>query len=127
MATMPQPANRQPEAAWLKRKILMNSDRARQLVEIIGLSREMLAKARDHDWARVAELEVARKALVMRCFQQPTAEQDVPEVAAAIKEILRLNQDVSEIGRQYREELAGEIQTRKIGRAAAAAYLRCAP
>jgi len=105
----------------------MISDRIRQLVEIIGLSKEMLAKARDHDWERVTELEVARKALVVSCFQQPTAEQDVPEVAAAIQEILRLNQDVSEIGRQYQEELVGEIHTNKIGRAAKAAYRNCAP
>ena len=106
---------------------MMNSDRTRQLVEIIGLSKEMLAKARDHDWQRVTELEVARKALVVSCFQLPTAEQDAPEVAAAIKEILRLNQDVSEIGRQYKEELVGEIRTNNIGRAAKAAYQNCAP
>ena len=106
---------------------MMNSDRTRQLVEIIGLSKEMLAKARDHDWQRVTELEVARKALVVSCFQQPAVDQDVPEVAAAIKEILRLNQDVSEIGRQYKEELVGEIRTNNIGRAAKAAYQNCAP
>ncbi len=102
------------------------SDRIRQLVEIIGLSKEMLAKARDHDWERVTELEVARKALVVSCFQQPTTGQDVPEVAAAIQEILRLNQDVSEIGRQYQEELVGEIHTNNVGRAARAAYQNCA-
>jgi len=106
----------------------MHSDRTRQLVEIIGLSKEMLASARDHDWQRVTELEVARKALVVSCFQLPTAAgQDAPEVAAAIKEILRLNQDVSEIGRQYKEELVGEIRTNNIGRAAKAAYQNCAP
>jgi len=107
---------------------MMNSDRTRQLVEIIGLSKEMLANARDHDWQRVTELEVARKALVVSCFQLPTATgQDAPEVAAAIKEILRLNQDVSEIGRRYKEELVGEIRTNNIGRAAKAAYQNCAP
>jgi len=105
----------------------MDTDRTRQLVEIISLSKEMLAKARDHDWERVTELEVARKALVVSCFQRPTVEQDAPEVAAAIKEILRLNQDVSEIGRQYQEELVGEIHTGNIGRAARAAYQNCAP
>ena len=106
----------------------MHSDRTRQLVEIIGLSKEMLANARDHDWQRVTELEVARKALVVSCFQLPTATgQDAPEVAAAIKEILRLNQDVSEIGRRYKEELVGEIRTSNIGRVAKAAYQNCAP
>lgn len=105
----------------------MDTDRIRQLVEIIGLSKEMLVKARDHDWERVAELEVTRKALVVSCFQRPTAEQDAPEVAAAIKEILRLNQEVSEKGRQYQEGLVGEIHTDNIGRAAKAAYRNCAP
>ena len=46
----------------------MNNDRTRQLAGIIGLSKDMLAKARDHEWERVAELEVARKTLVTRCF-----------------------------------------------------------
>jgi Flagellar protein FliT len=75
----------------------------------------------------VTELELARKALVVSCFQLPTEEQDAPEVAAAIKEILRLNQDVSEIGRQYKEELVDEIHTSNIGRAAKAAYQNCSP
>ncbi|GMQ88175.1 MAG: hypothetical protein BMS9Abin08_1402 [Gammaproteobacteria bacterium] len=105
----------------------MSSERTRQLVGIIDLSKDMLAKARDHEWQRVAELEVARKALVMRCFQLPTAEQDVSEVAAAIKEILRLNHDVSEIGRQHQDALVKEIHTSNIGRTASAAYLNCHP
>jgi len=104
----------------------MSSDRTRQLVEIIGLSKEMLAKARDHEWQRVAELEVARKTLVMRCFQQPTTGQDAPEVAAAIKEILSLNQQVTLLGRQYQEQIGSDIHASKVGRSAAAAYLGCA-
>jgi len=105
----------------------MESDRTRQLVEIIGLSKEMLASACTHDWERVAELEVTRKALVESCFRKPAVSQDVPEVTAAIKIILRLNQDISEAGRQYQETLVGEIHTSNVGRIASAAYQNCAP
>ena len=48
----------------------MNNDRTRQLTGIIGLSKDMLAKARDHEWERVVELEVVCKTLVISCFQQ---------------------------------------------------------
>jgi len=104
----------------------MNNDRTRQLAGIIGLSKDMLAKARDHEWERVAELEVARKTLVTRCFQQPASGQDAPEVAAAIKEILSLNQQVTQLGQKYQEQIGCDIHTSKVGRNASAAYLGCA-
>jgi hypothetical protein len=62
----------------------------------------------------------------MRCFQQPAQQQDTSEVAAAIQEILRLNQAITELGKRYQDQLGTEIHTNKLGRTASAAYLGCA-
>ena len=104
----------------------MDISRSQQLRDIIELSKDMLLKAQANEWERVAELEVARKTLVTRCFQQPASGQDAPEVAAAIKEILSLNQQVTQLGQKYQEQIGCDIRTSKVGRNASAAYLGCA-
>jgi len=105
---------------------MMDIERSQQLGDIIQLSKKMLSHARDNKWERVVELEVQRREIVLRCFQYATAEQDSPEVAAAIKEILSLNQEVAELGRESQAQLGSKIHTHNVGRAAAAAYLNCA-
>jgi len=103
----------------------MDINRSQQLRDIIELSKDMLSKAQAGQWELVAELETRRKTLVMRCFQQPTTGQDAPEVAAAIKEILSLNQQVALLGQQYQEQIGCDIHATKVGRNASAAYLGC--
>ncbi len=103
----------------------MNMRRSEQLQEISDLSRQMLERAQNMQWNRVAELEVRRRELVIRCFQSPTSAQDAPAVADAIREILRLNHVVTELGRDRRDRLSEEIHSHKVGRAATLAYLNC--
>jgi hypothetical protein len=102
---------------------MMEANRSQQLEQIVLLSREMLAKAADHEWARVAEVDARRRQMVMRFFQQPAQRQDVAGVAAAIKEILRLNQEITDLGRRYQDRLGTEIHSNRLGRTASAAYL----
>ena len=104
----------------------MESQRRQQLEQVTELSRRMLTHARQLEWTQVAELEVQRKELVMACFAKPTSEQDAPEVAAAIKQILELNQEIETLGRQCRDQLGGEIHIQNVGRTATAAYLGAA-
>lgn len=101
----------------------MDSVYREQLKEIVRLSREMLGRAGELEWDKVASLEVSRKRLVMECFREPTSEQDGAEVAAAIKEILNLNQQVTELGKQCQAQLGGEIHAHNRGRTATSAYL----
>lgn len=103
----------------------MDPHRSKQLQDIIQLSQQMLSQARDNEWERVTELEAKRREMVLVCFRQTTSDQDSPAVAAAIREILHLNQEVAELGRQYRDQLGSEIRTHNAGRTASAAYLSC--
>jgi len=104
----------------------MACNRSQQLEQILLLSKDMLAKAVDHEWGLVAEIEARRSELVMRCFQQPAQQQHAAEVAVAIREILRLNRQISDLGERYRDQLGNEIHSSKLGRTASAAYLGCA-
>lgn len=105
----------------------MDTNRSRQLRDIIELSREMLSKAQAGEWELVAGLETRRKTLVGDCFRQPASGQDAPEVAVAIREILSINQQVTRLGVQCRDRLGCELQAGRAGRSAAAAYRDCAP
>lgn len=100
--------------------------RSEQLQKIIALSREMLEKARALEWERVAELEVQRKQLVSSCFRHPAHEQEVPAVADGIRQILRINDEITTLGRECKTRLSGELHTQKLGRTASAAYRDCA-
>ena len=83
----------------------------------------MLETARRLEWDKVADLEARRKQLVMDCFREPSPKQEAAEVAAVIKEILNLNQQVAELGKQCQTALANEIHTHNRGQAATSAYL----
>jgi hypothetical protein len=104
----------------------MECKRSQQLEQVLLLSKDMLAKAGDHEWGLVAEIEARRRELVMRCFQQPGQQTDASEVAAVIKEILRLNRQITDLGKRYQDQLGTEIHSNKLGRTASAAYLGCA-
>lgn len=101
----------------------MEQLRTRQLVQIVDLSRQMLELAGALQWDQVTELEAQRKQLVLACFQNPASEQDAEEVGAAIREILQLNEQISELGRDCRAQLGGEIRNHKLRSNAATAYL----
>lgn len=101
----------------------MDSKRTQVLRDIIQISQAMLAMARDNEWERVVLLEGERRQMVRGCFDKPTRDQDAPEVAVAIREILSLNQEVAELGRRCKDQLGADIRAQNMGRSASAAYL----
>ncbi len=104
----------------------MDNERNKQLGKIIAVSRDMLVLAQKNEWERVAELDDQRRTLVMHCFRSPTPEQDASAVAALIREILSLNQQVTDLGKAYRQSLGDKLHTNRVGRTAQVAYLGCA-
>ena len=104
----------------------MDDERSKQLGKIITLSRDMLISAQENAWERVAELDSQRHALVMHCFRSPTPERDASAVTAAIREILLLNQQVTDLGKAHQQNLGDKLHTNRVGRTAQVAYLGCA-
>ncbi len=101
----------------------MDAKRGRELEELVLLSQAMLARAGEHQWEAVAELELRRRDLVLRFFEHAADEQDAAELAAGIKRILSLNERIGELVQQFQGQLGNEIHAQKAGRAATAAYL----
>lgn len=104
----------------------MDKRRKQQLGEIIALSQDMLELARDNAWERVAELEAQRRTLVMQCFHAPTEKQDSDIVAAVIREILSINQQLTDTGKAHQQYLGNQLRTNQVGRTAQQAYRGCA-
>ncbi len=104
----------------------MDNQRIQQFQQIIAYSRAMLALAQDNEWEQVAELDNQRRSLVMQCFKMATSDRDAPAVAAAIKEILLLNQQVADLGAQQQASVGGHIRTQQLGKTARQAYSHCA-
>ncbi len=105
----------------------MDAQRTQQLQDIVKLSREMLDQAQAGAWECVAALELRRREQVMACFSHPGAAHRTGEETAAIKTILRLNQEVTALSQSHRDTLGAEIQTQKKGVAAHTAYANCGP
>lgn len=104
----------------------MDLERLQQLRDIVLMSKEMLSHARQDDWPRVAELETVRREVVMQCFQQAARYEDAADVAPAIQEILRLNQEIMELGAMHQEAVGADMHRDRVGRTARAAYVGCA-
>ena len=99
-----------------------DTGRTQVLRDIIEVSEAMLVMARENEWERVALLEAERRVMVQGCFERATREQDAPEVAAAIREILRLNQEVANLAGTWKDQIGADIRTQNVGRAASAIY-----
>lgn len=100
----------------------MDTRRTQVLRDIIEVSEAMLVMARENEWERVALLEAERRVMVQGCFERTSREQDAPEVAVAIKEILRLNQEVADLAGSWKDQVGADIRTQNVGRTAAAIY-----
>ncbi len=105
----------------------MNDQRRADLGQIVDLSRQMLEHARCGGWERVAELEAQRREQVMNCFRDTAGGGHAAAETALIQLILRLNQELTELGRSHRDALGAELQQNKKGAAAHLAYATCAP
>ncbi len=104
----------------------MEVERTQLLASILQTSHEMLEHARDGHWHRVAELEAARRAQVEVFFANPVTADDGADVAAAIREVLRFNEQVTRLGMQARDRVCEQHREQKIGDKARRAYRQCA-
>lgn len=103
----------------------MDLQRKQQLIAIVDASHEMLRLAQEGEWHRVAESEAARRTQVELFFITPVSADESSEVASVIREVLRLNEQVAELGVRERERIGNEQRTCNRGEHARRAYRRC--
>lgn len=84
-------------------------------------TKAMLTSAEQGDWARIAELDAERAALLQQAF--PLSEEDSSAAARpALAEMIELNQQVEKYCSQARHELQTELSRFTRKKQAAAAY-----
>lgn len=91
------------------------------LDEILALSAAMLDAARGQDWVGVANLEVARDALLKAVFEG--TERPAPETLAAVtQQVLESDRELIALGEQARGEFAAALSELRQVRRAQTAY-----
>ena len=96
-------------------------DASAPLDEILALSASMLEAARAQDWVGVANLEVARDALLKAVFEG--TDRPAPETLTAVAQrLLESDRELIELGEQARGEFAAALGQMRQARRAQAAY-----
>ena len=91
--------------------------------KLISQSKSMYRYALNGDWENVSAIEIKRQLVMQQCFAEPATAEDSEKIAVAIYEVLRLNQEISDLGEQSRHNLLNSLQTHKQSKHACKAYL----
>ncbi len=91
---------------------------------IMSLSRDMLEGARQQDWDRVCELQDERFERLRHYFSGSPHADALEGIRADVNRLLAMDQEITELGRQARHELAKDLKALRTGRNAHRAYRR---
>jgi hypothetical protein len=98
------------------------ASREEQLERILGLSLAMLDSARTGNWDDLVVHEQERRALVAECFREPATPGEAPQVAAALRRILVVNDEIAELTIVQRDVLGASLHGFGTARKAQKAY-----
>ena len=96
--------------------------RQERLESILDLSLAMLDSARAGDWDGLQTREAERRALVAECFREPATLEEAPQVAAALRRILVVNDELAELTLARRNALGASLHGFGTARKAQKAY-----
>ncbi len=88
----------------------------------LTMTEEMMSVAKDEDWETLSALEARRQALIQSAFARPIPPADSAAVAADIRRIQALTQDLITNIKQGRDSVADALDTMARGRRARSAY-----
>ena len=90
--------------------------------ELLRLTGELKGALERGDWGTAAELELARRVAVEEIFDRRPADAALPALTAALREVVRINDELIGLAEHRRRALAREIDLLAVGREAARAY-----
>ncbi len=91
---------------------------------IMSLSQEMLEGARSEDWGRVCELQDERFERIRHYFSGSPRAADLEGIRTDVNRLLAMDQEITDLGRKARHELAKGLKALRTGRNAHRAYRR---
>lgn len=92
------------------------------IAKIIRYSQTMLRHAEDGEWDIVAEEEIIRRRLIDNYFSKPLNTSTEPFIAAAIQELLEVNNKLEKLSAAARDDAMSIINSITTGRTAINAY-----
>lgn len=100
----------------------MSGQQQQMLKQVVQLSEQMLAHAKDNRWDEVTRLEAIRGPLVERAFSAADNKDEVQAARSAIQNILQINEQISKQLASYQTSVTGQLQSIDTGRQATKAY-----
>ncbi|MBS0373526.1 MAG: flagellar protein FliT [Proteobacteria bacterium] len=90
--------------------------------ELLRLTGELKVALERGDWGAAAELELARRGVVEEIFDRRPADAALPALTAALREVVRINDELIGLAEHRRRALAREIDLLSVGREARRRY-----
>lgn len=88
----------------------------------LAISRRMLEAARNMEWDALPALDEERNRLLRPLFEGPIDPQQAQRLAAVLKQMLGINDQLVTLGRQELDRYAAALKDLGTGRRAVAAY-----
>jgi hypothetical protein len=113
----------------MKAKVLEHPSSARgrqckKLADVLSMTGDMLAAAREGNWELVADMETERRGKMGDCFDFQFAEDSSGLIAEAIAAILHLNDELMTLLQASRKEVMEQSQQVVRAREAVGSYLK---
>ena len=104
--------------------VLKDQDQARvaDFARLVELTRVLKGNFERSEWERSAEVETERRALIERIFDQRPSIEELPLLTTALREVVRLNDELVGLAEHRRRALARDIDMVAVGRHASRAY-----
>ena len=97
-------------------------DQAKLLARTLELTQEMLLRAQQGDWQKVADLEIARRHELELCFSIAITEAKGELVAEALAVLLHLNEELLSLLMSARDHAKRAAELQSVGQVAAETY-----
>lgn len=97
-------------------------ERVDDLERLLAITRQLRQDFENQQWARAADLEAERRAILERVFDERPSAAELPGVTATLREVVRLNDELIGLAEHRRRALGRQLDTVAIGTRAATAY-----
>jgi hypothetical protein len=93
---------------------------------LLEITRELRGDFERGEWGRAAVLEAERRGIIERVFDQVPTDAELPMVTAALREIVRLNNELVGLAEHRRRAVQRDLDTVSTGKRAGRAYAAAA-
>jgi translation initiation factor 2B subunit (eIF-2B alpha/beta/delta family) len=100
----------------------VRAERAADFARLIEVTRTLKRDFESAQWSGFAELEVERRAILERVFDEAPTAAELPALTAALREVVRLNDELIGLAEHRRRALGRELDLTVRGQRAGHLY-----